>query len=131
MQSMFDNTQEVIKNMTENWTENQGGAHPPGQTYSQYSYQPRKLYRSTRDKWIGGVCGGIAERYDQDPTLIRILWVVFAIITLPVGIIAYILLWIFIGKYPGYYVPSPTPRPQAESVHYHYYYKSSQQNKTE
>jgi phage shock protein C len=132
MRFTFDNTQEVIKNMTENWTQNHGGYSPQSQTYQQYNYRPKKLYRSTRDKWIGGVCGGIAERYDHDPTLIRILWIVFTLLTLPVGIIAYILLWIFIKKYPSYFVPPPpTPPTGADSVHYHYYYRSSKQNKTE
>jgi phage shock protein C len=116
--------------MTENWTQNHGGAQPPSQTCTQY--KPQKLYRSTRDKWIAGVCGGIAERYNHDPKLIRILWIVFTIIAFPVGIIAYILLWIFIEKYPSYYVPPmPTPPAGADSVHYHYYYKSPKQNKTE
>ena len=110
--------------MTENRTEN-GAQHPPNQPYSYYSYTPRKLYRSTRDKWIAGVCGGIAEHYNHDPTLIRILWIVLTIFAFPVGIIAYILLWIFIKKYPSYYTPPvPIPPAGAESVHYHYYYKS-------
>ncbi|UCE74434.1 MAG: PspC domain-containing protein [Methanomassiliicoccales archaeon] len=113
--------------MTENWTENQRVQHPPSQPYNQYNYTPRKLYRSTRDKWIAGVCGGIAERYNHDPTLIRILWIVLTIFAFPAGIIAYILLWIFVKKYPSYYtLPPPIPPEGAESVHYHYYYKSPQ-----
>ncbi len=111
--------------MTENWTQNQGMQHPPYQRPPYQSYQYRKLYRSTRDKWIAGVCGGIAEYYNQDPVFIRLLWIVFTIFTVPVGIIAYILLWIFIKKYPSYYAPPP-PSPEVESVHYHYYYKSPQ-----
>jgi phage shock protein PspC (stress-responsive transcriptional regulator) len=110
--------------------QNHGVPQPPNQGYGYNNYQPRKLYRSTRDKWIGGVCGGIAERYNHDPTVIRILWIVLTIFTLPVGIIAYILLWIFVQKYPSYFTPPPPPQ-GAESVHYHYYYKSSKQNKTE
>ncbi|UCG70473.1 MAG: PspC domain-containing protein [Thermoplasmata archaeon] len=113
--------------MTENVTQNQGVPQPTRQTYEQYYYRPRKLYRSTRDKWIAGVCGGIAERYDHDPTLIRILWIVLTIFVFPAGIIAYILLWIFIKKYPSYYtIAPPIPPEGVESVHYHYYYKSPQ-----
>lgn len=116
--------------MTENWTQNQGTPQPPSQAYNQY--RSKKLYRSTRDKWIAGVCGGIAERYNHDPKLIRILWIVFTILALPAGIIAYILLWIFIEKYPSYYTPPPPiPQEGIESVHYHYYFKSSKQNKLE
>lgn len=124
MRFTFDNTQEVIKKMTENTTQNQGVQQSQDQTYVYHNYRPRKLYRSTRDKWIAGVCGGIAEHYNQDPILIRLLWIVLTIFALPVGIIAYILLWAFIPKYPSYYMPPPPP--QVEAVHYHYYYKSPQ-----
>ena len=128
---MFDNTQEVIKKMAENWTQNHGGYNPQGQTYTQY--RPTKLYRSTNDKWLGGVCGGIAEYYGHDPVLVRLLWIAVTLFSAGVGIIAYILFWIFVKKYPSYFVP-PMPMPPAngvESVHYHYHYKSSKQNKTE
>ncbi len=118
--------------MTENWTQNQGMQQPhyQGQPYQNYRY--RKLYRSDRDKWIAGVCGGIAEYYNHDPVIIRLLWIVLTIFFAPVGIIAYILLWIFVKKYPSYYTPPLPALPAgAESVHYHYHYGSSKQNKTE
>jgi phage shock protein C len=112
-------------------TQNPGVPQPPNPTYTQYNYKPRKLYRSTSDKWIAGVCGGIAERYDHDPTLIRILWIAITIVTgILGGVLVYLLLWIFIEKYPSYFTPPPLP-PDAESVHYHYHYKSPRQNKTE
>ncbi len=88
---------------------------PP--TGTPYNYPPRKLYRSTRDKWLGGVCGGIAEHYNTDPVLVRIIWVVVTLVSMGIGIIAYILLLIFVEKYPSYYFP-PTP---TGSVHYHYH----------
>ena len=37
--------------------------------------EPRKLYRSSKDRMISGVCGGTAEYFNIDPTIIRILWV--------------------------------------------------------
>ncbi len=37
--------------------------------------QPRRLYKSRRDKMIDGVCGGIAEYFDIDATILRILWI--------------------------------------------------------
>lgn len=37
----------------------------------------KRLYRSDRDKMICGVCGGIAEYFDLDPTLVRLGWIVF------------------------------------------------------
>ena len=41
----------------------------------------KKLYR-TRDKKISGVCGGIAEYFEIDPTLIRLLWIIFAFVAM-------------------------------------------------
>jgi phage shock protein PspC (stress-responsive transcriptional regulator) len=38
--------------------------------------QPRRLYRSRRNKWIAGVCGGIGEYLNIDPLVIRILAIV-------------------------------------------------------
>ena len=39
----------------------------------------RKLYKSNQNKMIAGVCGGLGEFFDVDPTLIRLLWVIFAL----------------------------------------------------
>ena len=39
----------------------------------------RKLYKSYQNKMIAGVCGGLGEFFDVDPTLIRLLWVIFAL----------------------------------------------------
>ncbi len=50
--------------------------------------------------WIGGVCGGIAEYFDVDPTLVRIVYVVLSIgsAAFP-GILVYLLLWLIMPKY--------------------------------
>lgn len=39
----------------------------------------RKLYKSNQNKMIAGVCGGLGEFFDVDPTLIRLLWGIFAL----------------------------------------------------
>ncbi|MFP4564690.1 MAG: PspC domain-containing protein, partial [Spirochaetia bacterium] len=39
----------------------------------------KKLYLSDTHRMIGGVCGGIGEYFDIDPTVIRVAWVVFAL----------------------------------------------------
>ena len=39
----------------------------------------RKLYKSNQNKMIAGVCGGLGEFFDVDLTLIRLLWVIFAL----------------------------------------------------
>jgi len=40
--------------------------------------QVKKLYLSDYDKKLAGVCGGIAEYFSVDSTLVRILWIIFA-----------------------------------------------------
>ena len=58
----------------------------------------KKWYRSRKDKMIGGVCGGIGEYFDIDPTLIRILFVVG--LFMAAGFLAYIVLWIVVPEEP-------------------------------
>lgn len=53
------------------------------------------LFRSTSNKYIGGVCGGLAERYNIDATLIRLIFLGLSF-TGSVGIWIYIALWIFL-----------------------------------
>jgi len=50
----------------------------------------KKLYLSTSDKKIGGVCGGIGEYFDKDPTLIRILFILVILFSFGFGILAYL-----------------------------------------
>jgi phage shock protein PspC (stress-responsive transcriptional regulator) len=59
-----------------------------------YSNQKRRMYRSTDDFIISGVCGGIGAYLDTDPVLLRILFVISAIFG--VGFFIYIVLWIAI-----------------------------------
>ena len=58
----------------------------------------KRLNRSTDDKKIAGVCGGLAEYFDVDPTIVRII---FFILLLPggfPGLLPYIILWIVVPK---------------------------------
>ena len=50
--------------------------------------EPKKLYRSNSNKMVCGVCQGIAEYINLDPTIVRLLWVMFSIFG--VGILVYI-----------------------------------------
>lgn len=49
----------------------------------------KKLLRSKEDRKICGVCGGIAEYFNIDPTLIRLGWVLLTVCSLGTGILAY------------------------------------------
>ena len=54
---------------------------------------PRKLTRSSRHKIIAGVCGGLAEYFELDPTVVRVAYVLISIISVAFpGILAYIIL---------------------------------------
>ena len=55
--------------------------------------QPR-LWRSSRNKVIAGVCGGLAERFGMDPTLTRVIFVIVSVASAAFpGTIVYLLLW--------------------------------------
>ena len=63
------------------------------------SIMKKKLYRSEKDSMIAGVCGGIAEYFDVDSTLIRLLTVIFVLLG-GAGVVVYIFAWIIIPKKP-------------------------------
>lgn len=58
----------------------------------------KRLYLATDDRKIGGVCGGIAEYVDRDPTLIRVLFLLLVIFSFGFGLLAYLGMWLIIPK---------------------------------
>jgi len=60
----------------------------------------RRLYRSTEHKILGGVCGGLGEHFNIDPTWVRLAFVVLAI-THGLGILLYLIGWVIIPKQPA------------------------------
>ncbi|OGL37383.1 PspC domain-containing protein [Candidatus Saccharibacteria bacterium RIFCSPHIGHO2_12_FULL_49_19] len=59
----------------------------------------KRLYLSSKDKKVFGVCGGLGEYFGVDPTLIRLAWIILALVTAIVpGIIAYIIAALVIPK---------------------------------
>lgn len=67
----------------------------------------KKLYRSRDERMIAGVAGGIAEYFNVDPTIIRLLFVITAMAGGP-GLLAYIILAIIIPEEPTGYTPPAT-----------------------
>ena len=57
----------------------------------------KRIYRSSKEKVIAGVCGGMGEYFDKDPVLFRILFVLVTLI-FGFGILAYLVFWIAIPK---------------------------------
>ncbi|MGH8828208.1 MAG: PspC domain-containing protein [Jiangellaceae bacterium] len=61
--------------------------------------QPRKIYRSATDRKLAGVCGGLAQYFNVDATLIRVLFVVLALFG-GSGLVLYLAMWIIIPNEP-------------------------------
>ncbi|MBQ1394604.1 MAG: PspC domain-containing protein [Lachnospiraceae bacterium] len=60
----------------------------------------KKLYKSSTNKMLAGVCGGIAEYFGVDPTWIRLAWVIFSM-TGGAGVLAYIVAALIIPDEPA------------------------------
>ena len=62
---------------------------------------PRKLYKSRKDKMVDGICGGIAEYFQIDPTVVRVIWF-FTFFLNGLGLAAYIISAILIPPNPDH-----------------------------
>ena len=62
----------------------------------------RRLHRSLHNRKIGGVCGGVAEYFDIDPSIIRILWAA-SVVCFGIGFFSYVILWFILP------IAEPTP----------------------
>ena len=71
--------------------------------------ESKTLNRSRDDRWVAGVCGGLAKYFDVDPTLVRVIFVVLALFGLG-GVILYLVLWVLVP-------PEPTAEEQAMIEH--------------
>ena len=77
----------------------------------------KRLVRPRTSRKIAGVCAGMAEYFDLDITLVRVLWLVITFFTgIVFGLVAYIVAWIVMPEEPVYsttpqaqQVPSPNP----------------------
>ena len=72
----------------------------------------KRLIRPRANRKIAGVCAGMAEYFDLDVTLVRVLWLVITVFSaLVFGTVAYIVAWIVMPDEPEY-----LPAPQGEQV---------------
>ena len=58
--------------------------------------EPKRLYRSKKNRWLAGVCGGVGEYFNIDPIIVRIL----AVVIPGFGWLAYLIMAIFIPVEP-------------------------------
>ena len=57
----------------------------------------KRLVRNVQNKKIAGVCAGLADYFDIDPTLVRALWILFTLLG-GSGVLAYIILWVIMPE---------------------------------
>lgn len=63
--------------------------------------QYQKLYRSRENRMLGGVCGGLGEYFDIDPTLVRLLFVFGAFLGIPGALVLiYLVMLILVPQEP-------------------------------
>ena len=55
----------------------------------------KKLLRSTSNKWIAGICGGLGKYFGLDPTILRLVFVLLMIFA-GTGLLAYLIMWLVI-----------------------------------
>ena len=59
----------------------------------------KRLKRSNKQRIIAGVCGGMAEYFNMDPTMVRLIYVAVSILSVAFpGILVYIILWIVVPE---------------------------------
>jgi len=68
--------------------------------------EPKKLYRVEEGRMLTGVCGGVAEYFNVDPSIVRIIWVAACFATASIAFWAYIIAAFVLPKksdiYPGF-----------------------------
>ena len=68
--------------------------------------EPKRLYRVEREAKLAGVCGGVAEYFNIDANIVRLIWVIVTLCSVGAGLILYIVASVLLPKksdvYPGY-----------------------------
>ncbi len=91
------------------------GQRQQSMNYSSVPQPIKRLHRSVRDCKIAGVCGGLAEYWDMDPTIVRVVWAVLALFPPPM-IIAYFVAWIVMPREElPVYSPAAAQSPAAQT----------------
>lgn len=75
----------------------------------------KRLFRSRNDRVIAGICGGLGEYFDIDPTIFRIIFVIVAVAG-GVSILIYILGMFIIPEEPGAKIQSDTDKPESHKT---------------
>jgi len=66
----------------------------------------KKLYRSSSNRYLAGVCGGLGDYFKIDATIVRLVFVAFALVV-GGGILLYLIMWLVIPLEPEAGAPAP------------------------
>ena len=69
---------------------------------------PRRVYRSADDRWIAGVAAGVAEYFDVDPILVRVIWIISCVPLVFLPVLAYVIMVVVVPLAPQEW-PEPSP----------------------
>ena len=75
----------------------------------------KRLYRSKKERMLGGVCAGLGEHFDIDPTVIRLVWAVITVLSIGTGVLVYIIAWILIPEEENGSSQQKTQKPEGLS----------------
>ena len=75
-----------------------------------------KLYRSRTDSMIAGVCGGLAEHFGLDSSLVRIIFVLLVLVPPCLGILIYLAMWLIVPRAGAETTPQETVRAGAAEI---------------
>jgi phage shock protein C len=75
----------------------------------------KRLYRSKNERILGGVCAGLGEHFDIDPTVIRLVWAVITVLSIGTGVLVYIIAWILIPEEESSSSEQKTQKPEGLS----------------
>jgi phage shock protein PspC (stress-responsive transcriptional regulator) len=60
----------------------------------------KKFYRSRKNRVIAGICGGLAEYFDVDPIIVRLITLIL-VMSAGGGLLAYLIAWVVVPEEPG------------------------------
>lgn len=60
----------------------------------------KRLYRSTSDRMVAGVCGGLAEYFNIDPVIVRVIAIALLLPGAAPGLVPYLILWLIVPEKP-------------------------------
>lgn len=90
----------LFRSAYDNWEDDaMAKRHSRRELRGKDDFKGPRLYRSGREKILGGVCGGIAEYFGVDPTIVRILWILMTL-AWGFGLLLYVILWIIVPRNP-------------------------------